>query len=164
MSGSLRSTALVGCVAIIGGAWAWGALASDPPAATQTATTVPARDARRKNPIPADDGSRASGKGIYTGNCAPCHGATGNGKGAVAYLQELPPKDLTDSKFNQDSDGTLYWKISNGHRPMPKFENLLPDESRWNVVNYLRTLISKPATTSAPATAPAGNDAPVHAP
>jgi hypothetical protein len=22
---------------------------------------------------------------------------------------------------------------------MPKFENTLPDESRWNVVNYLRT-------------------------
>jgi hypothetical protein len=29
---------------------------------------------------------------------------------------------------------------------MPKFENTLPDESRWNVVNYLRTLMAVPAT------------------
>ncbi|MFI5381423.1 MAG: c-type cytochrome [Tepidisphaerales bacterium] len=142
---------LVACSAL-----AWAVLAAvDPPAAADS-PNVPAREARKKNPIPADDGSRATGKQVYVGNCAPCHGAGGKGDGPVAYLQDKTPANLTDSKFAAETDGTLFWKIGNGHRPMPKFENLLPDESRWNVVNYMRTLITPPATrpTTAPSTRP----------
>ena len=162
MLGSLKPKAILGCGALICGISAWVVLAAEPPATTQPAATVPAREARRKNPIPADDGSRATGKRIYTGNCEPCHGANGKGGGSVAKLLDLPPADLTDVKYSKDSDGTLYWRISNGHRPMPKFDNTLPEESRWNVVNYLRTLITQPTTT--PATTPATNETPAHAP
>jgi len=96
----------------------------------------------------------ATGKQVYTGNCAPCHGASGKGNGPVAYLQTTTPSDLTDSKHARESDGTLYWQLSNGHPPMPKFDfTLLPEESRWNVVNYLRTLLAPgaaPAAASGP--------------
>lgn len=122
-----------------------------------TQPTVPAREARRVNPIPADEGSRITGKRIYGGSCAPCHGENGKGHGTVAHLLELPPSDLTAAKYAQQTDGTLFWKISNGHKPMPKFENNLPVESRWNVVNHLRTLTVIPAIAPAasPATEPA---------
>ena len=93
-------------------------------AASQPAATVPAREAARKNPIPA-------GKQIYTTNCAPCHGAGAKGNGPVAYLQEKSPPDLTDPKRPKETDGAWYWKLSNGHPPMPKFDfTLLPEESR----------------------------------
>ncbi len=131
---------------------AWVVLGADTPATAPAAREVPARDAQKKNPIPADAGSRATGKILYARNCLPCHGATGKGNGPVASMLDKAPSDLTDSRFAKDTDGTLFWKIGNGHTPMPKFENSLPDESRWNVVNYLRTLIVVPAT--APSTAP----------
>jgi mono/diheme cytochrome c family protein len=131
---------------------AWVVVAATPPATTQAAAPVSTRDANKKNPIPADDGSRATGKQVYAGNCLPCHGATGKGDGPVANMQDTTPANLTDSKYAKDTDGALYWRISNGHRPMPKFDNALPDEARWNVVNYLRTLIVVPAPGSSAAT------------
>ena len=138
--------AAVGCSVLT---WAVLAAAPDVP-------SVPKREAQKKNPIPSDEGSRATGKQVYAGNCAPCHGASGKGNGPVAYLQDKPPANLTDAKFATETDGTLFWKIGNGHRPMPKFENLLPEESRWNVVNYMRTLIVPAAEpTTAPSTRPA---------
>lgn len=139
--------------AVLCGVSAWTVVMAAPSAGTQAAAQVPARDAQRKNPIPNDAGSRATGKQIYAGNCAPCHGAAGKGDGTVAHLQDLPPADLTSAKYAAESDGTLYWQISNGHRPMPHFANNLPDESRWNVVNYLRTFSGAPST--APSTQPA---------
>jgi hypothetical protein len=44
----------------------------------------------------------------------------------------------------QQTDGALFWKITNGNtdRGMPPF-NRLPDLHRWQLVLYLRTL--KPA-------------------
>ena len=127
-------------------------LAVDPSTATQDVQQVSAREARKKNPIPADEGSCATGKHVYVGNCLPCHGVTGKGDGPIANMQEKAPADLTDVKYGKETDGAMYWKVSNGHRPMPKFENVLPDESRWNVVNYVRTLSVVPAT--APSTQP----------
>ncbi len=135
-----------GWVVAVCSALACMVIAADPPAGPPGAPKVPARDARRKNPIPADDGSRATGKHIFAGNCQPCHGAKGQGNGPVADKLPTPPANLTDSRYAKETDGTLFWRISNGHTPMPQFDSTLPAESRWNVVNYLRTLIVIPAT------------------
>ena len=43
----------------------WGTLAATPSATMPSAAQVPTRDANKKNPIPADDGSRATGKQVY---------------------------------------------------------------------------------------------------
>lgn len=153
-------TGFAGCVALAACIlYAWDMPAAGQAVSTQAAATIPAREALRKNPIPADAGSQTTGKQIFTGNCAPCHGTTGKGNGTDAHLLDLTPADLTNAKYAKESDGTLYWRISNGHPPMPKFDNTLPEESRWNAVNYLRTIITVPATTpaSAPATAPAAS-------
>jgi mono/diheme cytochrome c family protein len=47
----------------------------------------------------------------------------------------------------------MYWKITNGRKPMPAFETLTSADDRWNVINYIRTLEPPPAA-SAPSTQP----------
>ena len=88
-----------GWVVAVCSALACMVIAADPPAGPPGAPKVPARDARRKNPIPADDGSRATGKHIFAGNCQPCHGAKGQGNGPVADKLPTPPANLTDSRY-----------------------------------------------------------------
>ncbi len=46
----------------------------------------------------------------------------------------------------QQTDGTLFWKITNGNpdRGMPSFSRL-PELQRWQIVLHLRTLASPPA-------------------
>lgn len=101
---------------------------------------APERAARRKNPVPADAKSIAEGKTLYTAQCFACHGATGKGNGPAAQDLSKAPGDLTSAKVQQQTDGELFWKITEGRKPMPNFDTKLTDQQRWAVVNYLRTL------------------------
>lgn len=105
---------------------------------------VPIRASKKKNPVPADEKSIAAGKVVYVRDCLSCHGATGKGDGPAA--KDLPKKsgDLSDPKMWEQTDGALFWKISEGRAPMTGYEKLLTEEDRWHVVNYLRTLAPKP--------------------
>jgi len=49
----------------------------------------PADFASMKNPLPASPDNIAKGKVLFTGNCAPCHGAAGAGDGPAAAGGEL---------------------------------------------------------------------------
>jgi mono/diheme cytochrome c family protein len=104
---------------------------------------APARAAKKKNPVPADEKSIAAGKAVYIGQCFSCHGATGKGDGPAA--KDLPRKagDLSNPKMDEQSDGALFWKITEGRTPMPTYEKLLKEEDRWAVVNYVRTLVPR---------------------
>ncbi len=42
------------------------------------------------------DGSRESGKSVFTTYCASCHGESGRGDGAVAIFLRRRPADLTE--------------------------------------------------------------------
>jgi mono/diheme cytochrome c family protein len=107
---------------------------------------APARAARKQNPIPPGADSSAAGKKAYVANCLACHGATGKGDGPAAIAFTPRPKDLSDPKISSQSDGELFWKITQGKTPMPSFEKLLSDTDRWNVVNYVRVLAPPPTT------------------
>ena len=107
---------------------------------------APPRAAARKNPIPADDASIAAGKAAYAANCLACHGAKGKGDGPAAPSLKRPVGDLSSQKAQEQTDGALFWKITEGRPPMPAFEKLLAEDQRWHVVNYIRTLASSPTT------------------
>jgi mono/diheme cytochrome c family protein len=110
---------------------------------------APARASRKKNPIPADDKSIAAGKAVYVAQCVKCHGDAGKGNGPQASALNPKPKDLTDPKVTDQTDGAIFWKITTGKTPMPTFEKLISEDERWHVTNYIRSLA--PATQPAPA-------------
>jgi mono/diheme cytochrome c family protein len=114
---------------------------------------APSRAARKQNPVPADADAIAAGKTLYVGNCLACHGAAGKGDGPAAIAINPPPKDLADPRVSSETDGELFWKISEGKKPMPAFKNSLSETDRWKAVDYIRTLAPPPA--SQPSTQPA---------
>jgi len=105
---------------------------------------APPRAARKKNPIPADDKSIAAGKTVYNAQCLSCHGKAGKGDGPAAKDINPKPHDLGDAKVGAQSDGALFWKLTEGRKPMPSFEKLTTEDERWHVINYLRTFAAAP--------------------
>jgi len=103
---------------------------------------APKDSKNHKNPVLNNDESINKGKAVYKSLCAACHGETG--KGDVPAMQNLNPKpaDLTANSFQQQTDGELFWKISEGKGLMASYKNMLSEKDRWNVVNYLRSLKS----------------------
>ncbi len=94
----------------------------------------PAKAAARKNPLKASEQVVAGGRKLFERNCLECHGTQGTGIAHnAANLQSTPVK--------QESDGTLFWKITNGHleKGMPSFSGL-PELQRWQLVLYIRQL------------------------
>jgi len=107
---------------------------------------APARAARKVNPIPSDEKSIALGKAVYIRECLSCHGATGKGDGPQAKDLERPVGNLSDPKVLEETDGALYWKVTEGKKPMPTFDRKLTEEERWQVINYVRTFAPQSAS------------------
>jgi mono/diheme cytochrome c family protein len=57
---------------------------------------------------------------------------------ASAALQPKP-LDWSSPAVQRDTDGELFWKITNGRGAMPAWKQL-PETERWQIVNYIRTL------------------------
>jgi len=113
---------------------------------------APSRSARQKNPVPADDKSIAAGKEVFIKQCLSCHGPAGKGDGPAAKDLTPKPRDLSDPQIAAQTDGSIFWKLTTGRKPMPAFETLIPETDRWNVINYVRTL--EPTAASQPTTQP----------
>lgn len=113
---------------------------ADPP---QEEWKAPARAAKKKNPIPAEEKSITAGKQVYAAQCLSCHGPSGHGDGTAAKDLNPRPRNLSDPKIQDQSDGSIFWKITEGKKPMPTFEKLISEDDRWNVINFVRTLNAK---------------------
>lgn len=107
---------------------------------------APADAKNVKNPQAAkksDPKELAEGKKLAETNCASCHGPEGKGNGpAAAALPPPKPADWTSAKVAAESDGEIFWKISNGRGAMPPWKHL-PEKDRWELVNYIRSLQKK---------------------
>lgn len=108
---------------------------------------APPRAAKKQNPVPADANAVATGKKLFIGNCLACHGATGKGDGPAAAAFNPRPRDLSDPRISSQSDGELFWKITEGKKPMPAYEKLLSETDRWKVIDYTRTLAPPPTSS-----------------
>jgi len=94
-----------------------------------------------RNPVPVTDSALAAAKSVYADKCAHCHGDTGKGDGAEAAMYSPQPTNLADARRTDlMTDGELFWKITEGRRPMPGFKKQLSEEQRWQLVNLIRTL------------------------
>lgn len=101
---------------------------------------VPDKAAKTANPFKNDAVSVAAGKAVWSQHCASCHGKAGLGDGSKAAQLKTQPDDMSKTLFQAQSDGSLFFKVSEGREDMPAFKKKLPDaEDIWSVVNYMRT-------------------------
>ncbi len=99
--------------------------------------TAPPDAARRTNPLAARPDAAAGGRKLFEQRCAACHGNGGEG------TRKGP--DLTATHVQGQSDGALFWKITQGNTRggMPTF-SFLPEPQRWQLVLHLRRLETPP--------------------
>lgn len=102
---------------------------------------APEEEAARKNPIAGDADAVAGGQKLFVRKCAECHNEDGSG------VQDAP--DIRVPEVQKQSDGSLFWKITNGNvrKGMPPFSRL-PETQRWQIVSFLRTLKPGPPAPS----------------
>ncbi|HTQ84852.1 MAG TPA: cytochrome c [Candidatus Solibacter sp.] len=116
--------------------------------------SIPAEDAQRANPVKPSESSLAAGAKFYSSQCAMCHGKNGDGKGDLAQQMELKIPDYRNpDSLAKFTDGELFYILTKGMGKMPAEGDRTPDEKKWNVINYLRSL-SKPGEGEKPAPKP----------
>jgi mono/diheme cytochrome c family protein len=96
---------------------------------------APEEAVARQNPLSAKPQTAAGGRKLFLRNCAECHQPDGSG------MEKKHSADFHLPLVQQQSDGTLFWKITNGNasRGMPSFSKL-PELQRWQLVLYIRNL------------------------
>ena len=100
----------------------------------------PAAEAAKKNPIAPTHDSIAAGQKIYSKTCVMCHGKNGDADGPAVIELNIHPAKLSNPQLDTESDGSLFWKITTGKKPMPAYGKRLSETDRWNLVNYIRTI------------------------
>jgi mono/diheme cytochrome c family protein len=93
-----------------------------------------------KNPLAGNTEILKYAKVVYTTYCGPCHGDKGKGDGVAASGLATKPADHSSDYVQKQTDGALYWMITEGRNPMPTYKTALTDNQRWELVNYIRTL------------------------
>jgi mono/diheme cytochrome c family protein len=94
-----------------------------------------------KNPVTATPETIAAAAKMYVDDCSTCHGEKGKGDGFAAGASSIPPANFTDAKLmGSETDGALFWKMSEGRGVMPAWKDILSETERWQLVNYLRKL------------------------
>lgn len=122
-----------------------------PPEGTQPQGFVPYKYATdlegakgNKNPLAGkfDEETLKVGVKYYTIHCAVCHGAQGEGgeKNSIGEKMALKPPVLINDKIKGWTDGQIYHVITVGQGMMGPYAPHIPEQYRWQVVNYIRTL------------------------
>jgi mono/diheme cytochrome c family protein len=93
-----------------------------------------------ENPVNASLRSANRGARLYTQRCTVCHGEEGAGDGPGGRALSPKPANLTVSAVQDQSDGSLFWKIAEGRGAMPAWKSILDEDQRWNLVNFIKSL------------------------
>ena len=94
-----------------------------------------------KNPITDKAASASRGEKLFVNNCAKCHGLSGNGYGTVAHGFTTWPRQLwVWNNTGPETDGYLFWFITNGRSDMPPWGLILSENNRWDLINYIKTI------------------------
>lgn len=102
---------------------------------------VPDNFKNMKNPVKSDATSISEGKALWNTHCKSCHGSRGLGDGPKAAQLKTEAGNFTTSNFQSQSDGSIFYKTSEGREDMPSFKKKIPDaDERWSLVNFIRTL------------------------
>jgi len=111
--------------------------------AQQKEWVAPATADEVANPLKGDPSAIEAGKKIFTAMCAICHGVTGKGNGAGSVALDPHPANFLSIVVKNESDGAIFWKMTEGRPPMASYKTLLTDQQRWQLVTYIRELEKK---------------------
>lgn len=90
------------------------------------------------------------GQHLYNVYCRTCHGETGLGDGAAGSGLDPKPANFHRGRVQNQSDGAIFYKLSNGRGSMPAFKNTLSEEQRWQLVSFIRKLPNMKAVVRPP--------------
>ena len=112
--------------------------------------TVPADQKNVANPQEYNLANVKKGKELYLKNCKSCHGDPG--KNNVLPLKP-PPVDIASERMQKNTEGEIFYKITNGRGAMPQFKATISDDDRWRIINFIMNFNPKrqPLLSSAPA-------------
>jgi mono/diheme cytochrome c family protein len=135
----MRALSAIAIAALVAGFIVLGTSAFEPaaPRAT-TPSDIPEEARNRPNPRRATSDSVDTGRRIFSKDCATCHGATGDGKGAMVGggLPDFRSPTVQDRR----TDGELFYILTEGHGRMLGDGDRLPESQRWDTVNFIRSL------------------------
>ena len=109
-------------------------------AAASAPWVAPAAAAAKKNPFAGQASAAAAGKQAYAATCSACHGPSGRGDGPASAALNPRPANYTTSAISGESDGSLFWKLSEGRGAMVAFKGSFSEKQRWELITYIRTL------------------------
>lgn len=96
---------------------------------------VPADQLNIENPSPYNLENVRRGKDLFMQNCKSCHGDPGKNN----HLPLVPPPpDVTSEQMQVNTDGGLFYKITEGRGGMPQFESTVSEDDRWRIINFIR--------------------------
>jgi len=99
----------------------------------------------KDNPREDDPASISQGRAAFEANCAQCHGERADGHGPLAATLPVLPTDFTAPGYHK-STNRISGHIAYGKGDaMPAFINALPENTIWDIGNYLHSL-QKPET------------------
>ena len=91
------------------------------------------------NPTESNDANIATALVLYKKLCRSCHGRNGDGEGVEAEDLETTTTDFTNPSFVEQTDGSMFYKISEGRNDMESFKEKLKEEEIWLVILYIKT-------------------------
>ncbi|WP_233510846.1 PQQ-dependent sugar dehydrogenase [Dyella psychrodurans] len=118
---------------LVGGCLGLFVAASCAAADTSSFHGAPGAASSVANPYAGQISAVNAGRDLYAKNCASCHGLGGQGAGNIPALAH--------GAAQQATDGALFWFITQGavNNGMPSWA-ALPEQQRWQIVSYLKTL------------------------
>jgi mono/diheme cytochrome c family protein len=98
---------------------------------------APVSAAGLENPYRGQASAAQVGGQLYAAHCAVCHGHSAEGSGKIPALAHAQVQNVTD--------GEVFWFITKGSKSgaMPSWASL-PEQQRWQLVTYLKTLDRAP--------------------
>jgi len=91
-------------------------------------------------PFPVTERLLTRGQQRYTINCAPCHGAAGDGKGITSKYNMLAMANFHDARLVKMPDGEIFNTISYGKNLMGAYGANVTITDRWAIIAYIRAL------------------------
>jgi mono/diheme cytochrome c family protein len=73
---------------------------------------------------------------LFQRNCRACHGDPGKSNFAKIVPE---PGDPASGKFQKQTDGEIFYRITTGKIPMPSFKSTLSEPERWSLISYIRS-------------------------